>query len=411
MTVGPFPHARPARSLAFPPGERSAGAMPSPGLPRRRFLTSIGALALASQAQPAEPGSSLTAAVIGHTGRGDFGHGLERIFLGRPGIRTVAVADPDPAGRERVAKALEGARPYGDWGEMLEAERPRLVSIAMRHADQHAEIALGCLRRGAHVYIEKPFVRSPAEADEVLALAERRDRQVAVAHTMRMMPVVRRFHQAVREGVIGELREMRAFGKQDARAGGEDMMVLGSHLFDLMRMFAGDPEWVTARVLQGSRDVDRSDRRLTKDNVGWVAGDRVFAQFAFKSGINATFTSDAALRDSTGHWGIEFHGSRGVARLNGDISPNVFLRTAGAWKETGRTDEWKPLDPSLVKSAPEHNVGPVRDWLDAVARGTGPECSGRNGAWAVEMVCGVYRSALSGARIRLPLEERRHPLD
>ena len=75
-------------------------------------------------------------------------------------------------------------------------------------------------------------------------------------------------------------------------------MVLGSHIMDLMRMFAGDPEWCTGRVLTGDRDITRTDARLVKDNVGLVAGDQVFAQYAFPKGINASFTSTARMRDS-----------------------------------------------------------------------------------------------------------------
>ena len=63
-----------------------------------------------------------------------------------------------------------------------------------------------------------------------------------------------------------------------------------------------------------------------------------------------------------------------------------------------------------MKSPPAHNPGPVGDWLDAIARDREPECSGRNGAWAVEMAMGVYRSALSSGRVGFPLKERKHPL-
>src|SRR5687767_12735634 len=168
--------------------------------------------------------------------------------------------------------------------------------MAMRHADQHHQIALAALRAGAHIYSEKPFITSPAEADELLALAEKRGLKMAVAHTMRMTPEAVRLKQAIAEGLLGDLVELRAFGKQDARAGGEDMMVLGSHLFDLMRLLAGDPLWCSARVLSQGRDITREDGRIVKDNVGPVAGDQVFAQFGFPNGINATFTSAARLR-------------------------------------------------------------------------------------------------------------------
>lgn len=352
----------------------------------------------------------MRAAVIGHTGRGDYGHGLEKIFGNRAGIELVGLADPDEAGRSKTAKAIDSPRAYADWRELLTKERPQLVSLAMRHADQHAEIALGCLRAGAHLYVEKPFTRSPDEADAVLTEAKQRNLKISVAHTMRMTPIVQRLKQSTGEGLIGDLRELRAFGKQDARAGGEDIMVLGSHLFDLLRLFAGDPLSCSSRVLTQGRDITAADRRQVKDNVGWVAGDQVFAQFAFAGGINATFTSDAKLRETTGHWGIEFHGSKGVARLNCDISPNVFVRSAGGWSASGRKDDWKPFEPALAKAAPEHNHGPVGDWLEAIAKNREPECSGRNGAWAVEMVAAVYQSALSRSHVDLPLKVRTHPL-
>ena len=302
-------------------------------------------------------------------------------------------------------------RSQAEWRELLEKERPELVCIAMRHADQHAAIALACLEAGAHLYIEKPFGRSCTETDQVLAAARRRHLKVAVAHTMRMAPVTLRLRQALREGWIGEVRELRAFGKQDTRAGGEDMMVLGTHLFDLMRAFVGDPESCTARVLHKGRPIQTTDRRLVKDNVGWVAGDQIFAHFSFAKGVNATFTSDSALRETQAHWGIELLGSKGAVRFNGDISPSVHVRNASPWATTGRVEEWKAFEPELTRQTFEHNAAPVTDWLAAIDQDREPECSGANGAASVEMVMAVYQASLRNTRVSFPLTDRAHPLE
>jgi len=358
----------------------------------------------------AESGGKLKAAVIGHTGRGDYGHGLESIFSNRPNVEVVALADPDSEGRAKTAAKIGAPRSYADYRELLEKERPDLVSIAMRQSDQHHAIAMAALKSGAHIYCEKPFVTAAVESDDLLAEAAKRGLKIAVAHTMRMTPLLVRLKQAIAEGQIGDIVEVRAFGKQDARAGGEDMMVLGSHLFDLLRLFLGDPLWCTSRVLWHGRDIAASDRRIVTDNVGYVAGDEVFAQFAFPKGVNATFTSAAKLRETVEHWGIEFFGSKGAARINCDIAPNVFVRRSSSWKSEGKTDAWQPLDVSPVNSTPPHNLGPVGDWLQAIAKNREPECSGRNGAWAVEMVMGVYHAALSGKRVSFPLSVRNHAL-
>src|SRR5258708_5429641 len=97
----------------------------------------------------AEPGAKLKGAVIGHTGRGDYGHGLEAIFSNRPNVEVVALADPDPEGRAKTAAKIGATCTYADYREMLEKERPRLVSIAMRHADQHHAVAIAALQAGA----------------------------------------------------------------------------------------------------------------------------------------------------------------------------------------------------------------------------------------------------------------------
>lgn len=378
-------------------------------LSRRQFLGAAGTLGLSASLNALTP--LRRAAIIGNSTAGGFGHDLDSIFKGRPGITLVGLADPDPAGREKMVKLTGVARGYADWREMLEKERPELVCIAMRHADLHAAIALACLEAGAHLYMEKPFVRSCAEADLVLAAARRRQLRVAVAHTMRMAPVTLRLRQALRDGLIGEVRELRAFGKQDTRAGGEDMMVLGTHLFDLMRAFVGDPESCTARVLQQGRPIQTGDRRLVKDNVGWVAGDQVFAQFSFAKGVNATFTSDSALRETQAHWGIELLGSRGAVRFNGDIAPSVHVRSASPWSTTGRVEEWKAFEPELTRQIFEHNAGPVSDWLAAIDQNREPECSGANGAASVEMVMAVYHASLRNTRVNFPLTDRAHPLE
>jgi len=379
---------------------------------RREFVGRLAAAAtgLALPHAFSQEPARLKAAVIGHTGRGDYGHGLEMIFANRSGVELVAVADPDEAGRKRVADRIGAPRHYASYAELLEKEKPALVSVAMRHADLHHPVILAALQAGAHIYCEKPFTTTPAEADELLAEARRRQLKIAVAHTMRLMPVVTRLRQAVREGLIGDLLEMRAYGKQDVRAGGEDMMVLGSHLFDLMRLFAGDPLWCAATVQWKGRDITPADKRLVKDNVGPVAGDRILAQFGFGQGISATFTSVAGLRETIGHWGIELFGSRGAVRINCDISPNVFLRQTTGWSAQGKTDTWTPFDVNLVKTPPVHNANPVTDWLEAIRQNREPECSGQNAAWAVEMVMAVYQAALSGRRVAFPLADRSHPL-
>ena len=253
--------------------------------------------------------------------------------------------------------------------------------------------------------------------DAILAEASARSLTIAVAHQMRLAPPVVRLRQAVADGLLGDLLALHAAGKQDARAGGEDMMVLGTHLFDLLRLFAGDPEWCTARVLVQGRDATAADARATRDDVGPVAGDEIDAQFAFPRGVLATFTSRGRLRETAGRWGVELVGSKGRARILCDIPPHVLVLKPGAWAPEGRADAWAPLPGAEedgkaggADAFAAANRRVVDDWLDAIAKGRQPACGGSDGAKAVEMVMAVYHAALGGGRVRFPLAVRAHPL-
>lgn len=384
---------------------------------RRQFLATATVALAAPVVLHAADAPKLKAAVIGATGRGDYGHGMDVIFNDRNNLELVAVADANPAGLEKTAARLKAPRQYTDFRAMLEKERPQLVSIAPRQSDQHHAMAMAAVAVGAHIFMEKPFMPTLAEADEVLAAADQRGVKITVAHQMRMAPNVVHLKQRVDAGLIGELLELRAWGKQDARAGGEDMIVLGSHLFDLMRLFAGDPQWCTARVTQAGRDITPADARVMKDNVGAIAGDEISAQFGFGKGVVASFTSRARLRDATGHWGLELTGTKGTARILGNLPPQVFLLKTTGWKPDGKTDEWRrlPDDPTLnvpasAQGFPAANARLLDDLLNAVAKNRAPECSGHNAMKAIEMVMAVYQSALGAKRVPMPLVSRKHPL-
>src|SRR5688572_12262743 len=111
---------------------------------------------------------------------------------------------------------------------MLEKEKPALVSVAPRTTGERREMLLAALSAGAHVVSEKPFVRTPADGDDVLKLAADKHLRTAVAHQMHVAPAVVHLKKRVAEGLIGDLLDLRAWGKQDARAGGEDAVVLGT---------------------------------------------------------------------------------------------------------------------------------------------------------------------------------------
>jgi predicted dehydrogenase len=278
----------------------------SVSIQRRTFLMGTTAFTAAASTR------SYRAAVIGHTGRGNYGHDWDTAFRGYPNIEVVAVADPDKAGRSRARVSSGAAREYEDYREMLRKEKPDLVAICPRTLDQRLPMFTAVVEAGAHILMEKPLARDLIEADAMVALAERHKRKVQVGHTARPTPVTIRARNILRDGAIGKFLEMRARGKEDRRAGGEDMMVLGTHLFDLMRFFAGDPRWCFAHVTAAGAEMEQRHAREATEPLGPVAGDEIAAMYYFESGVHGYFGSRPSGANTGDRFGITLLGSKGA---------------------------------------------------------------------------------------------------
>jgi predicted dehydrogenase len=117
----------------------------------------------------------------------------------------------DPAALEANASRYGSAGWSDDWAAVLRREDIDLVDICTPGVS-HAEIALAALAAGNHVLCEKPLAnnleeaRSPAEAAEVAAS---RGVFVSVGFNYRRVPALAAAQRLVREGRLGELREVR----------------------------------------------------------------------------------------------------------------------------------------------------------------------------------------------------------
>src|SRR5919109_4074382 len=141
-------------------------------------------------------------AVIGRTGKGNYGHDLDRVWTALDNVEIVAVADEDPKGRAAAAQRLGALNAYADYREMLDKERPQIVSVADRFLDAHRDMVVACARAGASVFLEKPMARTLAEADEMVTACERHHVKLAIAHQTRYSPRLTRVRELVADGLI-----------------------------------------------------------------------------------------------------------------------------------------------------------------------------------------------------------------
>jgi predicted dehydrogenase len=99
-------------------------------------------------------GARYRVGIIGWTGRGNYGHGLDTVYRDVPNAEVVAVADPDEKGRAEAAKRTGAKRAYADFRQLLEKERPQIVSVAPRWLDAHRDMVVACAGYGCHVFLE-----------------------------------------------------------------------------------------------------------------------------------------------------------------------------------------------------------------------------------------------------------------
>jgi predicted dehydrogenase/nucleoside-diphosphate-sugar epimerase len=145
---------------------------------------------------------------VGLIGCGKMGlHHLKAIALS--GVSTVVgVADPAATADDLGAALPAGARVFAQARDMLAETRPDVVHI-VTPPETHAPLALMAIEAGCHVYVEKPFTFTAADAERILDAARRRGLKVCAGHQVLFEPPA----LAVRESLksIGRLVHVESY--------------------------------------------------------------------------------------------------------------------------------------------------------------------------------------------------------
>ena len=369
------------------------------------FVLSVVTLAAQAAERP------LTVGVIGHTGQGNYGHGEDTVWLKIPQTKIVAVADADPKGLADAAQRLGGVKAYADYKVMLAEAKPDIAAICPRHIHEHRDMIVAAVESGVKgIYVEKPFVRTLAEADEIVKLCADKGVRLAIAHRNRYHPVVDVVKQLVASGEIGELKEVRVRGKQDQRGGGLDLWVLGGHGFNLATLFTGPATSCEATILVEGGPATKADVRPGDEGVGLIVGDEIHARYETKSGIPLYFDSKKGTPAKGTPFGARLIGTKGVISLQIDEEPLAILERDGVKTPITTAGIGKPESIKDIKLVNGGHHGAVRDLLAAIAEKREPLCGPKAGLETVELTLAVFASfAADGKKVTLPLADRHHP--
>ena len=357
--------------------------------------------------------------VIGHSGRGDFGHGLDQVWQSLPQCEIVAVADADPSGLAKAQKRLQVDKGFADFRQMLDHEQPDVVSICPRWADQHSTMVRAAAERGIHVYLEKPFCRDLHEADTIVDACERNQIKLAIAFQTRYSPKLPVIRQLIEAGTIDPILELRGRGKEDRRGGGEDLWVLGSHIFNLMHYFGGEPNRCFAWMRENGRAVKPADVRQGNEGLGPLAGDHLQAIYQFDDEITGFFGSRRdAGPGGTGRFGLRILGEKGAIDVLTGHLPAAYLLEDPLWSPGRSGKQWVPIssagpgkpEPLEDRGLSGGNQLACQDLLLAIEEDRQPEANVYEARTTVEMISAIFDSHRQGMPVTIPLASRDHGL-
>jgi predicted dehydrogenase len=361
---------------------------------------------------------TLRAAVIGRTGRGDYGHGLDEVWSDLPGVELVAVADDNKTGLAAAARKLKVDKAFADYRQMLDQVKPDVVSIGTRWVDSHRDIVVETANRGIHMYLEKPLARTLAEADEMVAACERTHAKLAIAHTTRHSPRMPVVKEILASNKIGRVLEFRGRGKEDARGGGEDLWVLGTHIMDLIRLLGGDAAWCFARVTKDGRPVTKADVVDGNEGLGPLAGDAVVAMYGLSGATTAYFSSHRGTSGRRPRFALQILGSEGILEVTTGYLPSVKYLADPSWSPGQSGAKWQAVSsagigkPEPIAEGKDHaaNRQVVLELLGAIRENRQPDGSIYDARAATEMIVAVFESHRLGKPAEMPLKNRQNPL-
>ncbi|MGH3165259.1 MAG: Gfo/Idh/MocA family protein, partial [Trebonia sp.] len=322
----------------------------------------------------------------------------------------VAVADIDRARAVRqIARYGLDAVPASDVGEVLAGPGIDLASVCTPPGT-HAEIAAALLEAGVHTLCEKPMAPSLVECDAMIAAAERSGAILSSVAQNRFTTPMMRLKQVLDSGQAGRLLHARVDshwwrghsyydlwwrGTWDSEGGGCTLNHAVHHI-DALRWMAGRPAEVQAIMANVAHDNAEVE-------------DLSLAIVRFGSGALGQITSSVVHHAQDQR--IVFQTDRAEIAMPWTVrasapKPNGFPEPD--------EDTERSLD-RLYESLPEvprpGHTGQIDDVLTAIesrgseTRGARVLVDGRDGRGAVELITAIYKSAITGGRVTLPLED------
>lgn len=141
---------------------------------------------------------------VGVVGYGYWGPNVVRNFNNLEGAAVVSICDPNPNMLKRAQKAYPSIEVTADLSHFITSSRIDAVAV-VTPVSTHFDIAKEALQNGKHIFVEKPFTATTAQAEELIDLAEKNNLKIMVDHTFLYTGSVRKIKQFIDDDTLGNL--------------------------------------------------------------------------------------------------------------------------------------------------------------------------------------------------------------
>jgi predicted dehydrogenase len=332
------------------------------------------------------PGHRLPIAIVGAGAIVDVAH--LPAYRGA-GLEIAGIFDLDADRATEVAARHGIPRVYRSLAELLADEHVRVVDIAVAPNAQ-PDIARRALSAGKDLLCQKPFVPDEKTGEEIIALAERHGRRIAVNQQLRYDEGIAAARAMVAAGWIGEVTAMTFTVNITTdwtpwtwilHSDRLEIMYHSIHYLDAIRAVLGDPEVVFCTGGRTSGQVAAGETRTISTLVfpGNARG-LVHATHENHTGdAEATFRIDGSAGSIKGTLGLLYdypHGRPDTLEVNSRVVP---------------TDGWLAY-PVTKRWIPDAFAGPMGSLLRSIATGGLPDPTARDNLGTIRLVNALYEA-------------------
>lgn len=205
--------------------------------------------------------------------------------------KLAVLVDVDKAQLEKAKKYFPGVPQYTDAEKMYKEIKPDIVSIATPTKHHYDNVMLAAENKVPIILCEKPIADDIQKAKEMIAACKKSGSRLFINHMRHFDPLLLKWAERVRGGHIGDVYQGNAFYYNG-------LYNNGTHLLDMLRMFMGEVDWVSARY---NKNTSNKPDDLNVDGM-----------IVFKNGALVSLQS---LSKNYGFFGFRIFGETGLVNV------------------------------------------------------------------------------------------------